>query len=546
MPTTEAFCGHAIRGKGGATKQSLTKAEIEAQGVVGLKGAEKKAWGRWVADVQSRGALAKVLKTGCFGGQSAAEKAVMLFINGKAGKGYTLKMNLGKPAVKWLLLAIKVAPHNAVVADMVRDLLGTQMFTGNLPVMEQWDPLYTGALEILEEIGNVALKPIFDQNNLGASMNDKVLQEHIIYHHLSPKDGGKPSQRLASPAFFDLLKDAYDYTDYTALPERKALVAFLLLCSLVSGEFSDAIDALRASLGNWCSAEVAGVKGFARCLVKLYADYYKLSSPRSQWVLDPLRCLLNGPNAVSMHAITAAISTHFGDGMLQCKNPFSLKEEKRADRNHLLLLHATIIFDAKKTIGALANGPTADRVFAAFKADTSHGLPTSQWNMLVDGGVAFLRSKMLTKVPAMVAAEIQFTMDAYMEGRTPMHWGYDIGRAGDASKLFANFNSGVIVMGEQGNSTTLYNACFSGHFAAVQHFLSASDSCIIDHVLTFTARGWLWRHALSLLPTPLQSVFVCISKNGLHQPLARLLPPRHAQMMQQRSATFHFCCSLCQ
>ena len=77
-------------------------------------------------------------------------------------------------------------------------------------------------------------------------------------------------------------------------------------------------------------------------------------------------------------------------------------------------------------------------------------------------------------------------------------------------------------------------------------FLSASDSCIIDHVLTFTARGWLWRHALSLLPTPLQSVFVCISKNGLHQPLARLLPPRHAQMMQQRSATFHFCCSLCQ
>lgn len=493
-----AFTGRVIHDGGrsrSVKKKTFAASEVLADGTVTLRGGEKRAYEAWLANVQSRKFLAGVLHP-AEGVQwfLSMEAETDGFESDDSDDGFSAIAYALPQAVQWTIMAIKVAPHNKAVKGLVRKLLGNKYFTGNLDLHNLWGTLYKGACEIMDQIGTLGLRPLFYQNNLGVYLSDQALGEYFTYHPTSPSVSGsrdqrkkKPSQRDVCPPFFELLEDL-DYDDYAALPERQALVAFLLLSSLINAEFEKCIEALRTSLGSWCTGTVAPVKGFARALVKLYADYYKLASPRAQWVLDSLRCLLLGPNVVSLHAITAAISNHFG-GFVQLKNPFALSEGERANRSHLLLINGTVVFDTKKTIGQLANGPAARGIFASFKADTLHGLPTSQWHNLVDAAIEFLCSGPLNKVPARLNAEIQFTLDAYGKCRDATHDAYDVQRAGKiggAERLLTNFNSGgerddedMYEMHMDGGSEPtpddLYEAALQNHPDLVQRFLDWGD-----------------------------------------------------------------------
>ena len=223
------------------------------------------------------------------------------------------------------------------------------------------------------------MKPLYSERSLGDRLDDDTLRQFFFYHQSSQhaKGGGKgkrvkPSQRLAMPEFFDFFNSSeqHNFSDLKRLPERRALVPMLLLAALIQPSFEDAVKRLVARLGDWCDASIAPVKGYARCLIKLYADYYHLPSPRSQWILDCLRCLLTGPSPAALHAIIAAISEEFG-GVVQIKNPFELAEEDQEARCFLLLINITVVFDVGKTIGELATGPAAEQVFADFKLATS-------------------------------------------------------------------------------------------------------------------------------------------------------------------------------
>lgn len=273
------------------------------------------------------------------------------------------------------------------------------------------------------------------------------------------------------PEFFDFFNSSeqHNFSDLKRLPERRALVPMLLLAALIQPSFEDAVKRLVARLGDWCDASIAPVKGYARCLIKLYADYYHLPSPRSQWILDCLRCLLTGPSPVALHAIIAAISEEFG-GVVQIKNPFELAEEDQEARCFLLLINITVVFDVGKTIGELATGPAAEQVFADFKLATSHGEPQDRWLSLVEDGIAVLQQPSLKDVPAQLAAELQCTLDAVAEGRALMHYPYDAKRSGGCQALYANFAGSGGAVEEEGES--LWWASLRGQMSVVKRFLA--------------------------------------------------------------------------
>ena len=476
-----AFSGYAIEAEVATGKKKKTKwktftlAEILGPGLVDLKDAEKDAWEEEKARIQTKEFVATVITAD----GEAAVKEVMLFINDEqdnASEDEELLDEQGALAVGWLVDALEVAPYSPGTVELIHELLAKRNFTANLAGMGQWETLVEGAQNILDKIGNLALQPLYEQNRLGAHLSDALLREHIMYHAASPHGSGqKPSQKLAMPEFFDFLQSRHDFEDYAELPERKCLLPTLMLAALIQGYFEIMIKKLQTKLGSWCKATVAPVKGYARCLVKLYADYLSLPSPRSQWLLDTLRCLLTGPNPTAMHAITAAIRTEFG-GVLQLKNPFSLPKNGRADRCHLLLLNSTVVFDSGKTIGELANGPAAEMVFAQFRGATNHGEPKGRWSLLVEDAIATLRDLAMANVPAKMGCEIQFTLDTMSEGRKLAHFAYDIARALTPERLFANFAGAAMDDSDsEEDEDDLFNASYEGQLSAVRELLENGE-----------------------------------------------------------------------
>lgn len=480
-----SHCGLAMQETQHSSSAALpgpSASDIAAAGVVKLTGLEAMSWGLRNANLRKK-SLSKVLAPD---GKAAAVKEVRWFFAATNADDEALLQH-GLDAVAWLIDAIECAPFSPATVKLIHKLLGTHAFTANLDFMDQWEILCEGCQNILNRIGKLALQPLFVQYKLGDRLSDAALRKYIIYHTASPQavaagggvgsagNGSKPSQVLASPKLFGLLQSRYDPADYATLPERRCLLPVLLLSALLQGQFEAAIKKLQAKLGSWCQAYIAPVKGYARCLVKLYADYYTLPPPRSQWVLDALRCLLTGPNPVAMYAIITEISNTFG-GHVQLKTPFSLPAKDRADRSHLLLLNSTVLFTSGKTIGELATGPMAEKVFASFKAALEHGECKSRWEMLVEDGISVLRDKALATVPAQLLVEIQFTLDAIASARGLMHFPYDMLRAGDCKRLYTNFKGAG---GEakddfdRGEETTLFGPCCVGDLVAVKKLLAS-------------------------------------------------------------------------
>lgn len=403
-----------------------------AAGKLALEGDAKAAWGAELANVLSAESVAKVIGAN---GEPAVEE-VALFIAGMHGDGETL-IKQGKPTTEWLIKALAIEPHKPKVSKLIRQLLAVDQYTGNLDFMQQWDPLVKGAEALLTWIGEFSLLPLFNQETLGQQLSDSVLRPYIRYS-LHAGIQAKPSQSYAVPAVVAFLEALYDYKNYGAVPERMSLLPFLILAQLLQQRFKSAITRLFVS-SSWCDVSVADVKGASRCIVKMYADYYALPSPKGQWLLDLLRCLLVVPNVPGLYSSIEAVGERFG-GYVQLKNPFSLPEGKRAERNHLLLLNGTIVYTSGVSIGELVNGTAADAVQAELMAGWKvSGEPMARWRNMVDSGFEVLRNEKLASEPASLCAEVQFTLGAVAESRHEMHGPYDIGRAGNASRLAANF-----------------------------------------------------------------------------------------------------------
>jgi ankyrin repeat protein len=263
-----------------------------------------------------------------------------------------------------------------------------------------------------------------------------------------------------------------DFEDPVVMAERVSLVTTLMYTALIQPKFAAGMELLRTSLGPWCSCSTAGVKGYARAYVKTNSDYKKLASPRAQWIMDPLRCLMTGPGVVSIYAILTGLSNQ-GDGLLQLKNPFALDDERREQRAHLLLMNGNIIFDAGMTIGELVTGSAAENVFADFGGLTDHGEPQERWVSMCKQARSILQHGSLVAVQASAGAEVQVTLDAVTTARGWMHYAYDCNRASTDIELYTNF-AGIGKKMEE-DEHDLYTAAFDGLVELVKEFLEDSD-----------------------------------------------------------------------
>jgi hypothetical protein len=465
------------------TFSTVTDADVLAKEKVTLKGADKAAWGAVESTLLSTKSVAAVLAAD---GNGAAVQAVTLFITGNVEFFNFAYPELIEAATEWLINAIALAPYEPAVSKLVRQLLAVDAYTLGLEHMGQWDRLVAGAHELLAKIGKGMLQTLYAQESLGDQLSDNTLQQYICCSLHVPEVGGvKPSQALAIPAVVAFLASTNDFEDYAALPERRCLMPVLVLACLLQPHFESAIGSRFESSG-WCKASVAPVKGASRCLVKMYADYLNLPSPRSQWLLDLLRCLLTAPNVPGIAYIIETISKQF-DGFVQLKNPFGLPEAKRADRNHLLLLNGTVIFDSGLTIGGLANGPAAEMVFAELMgAWQTSGEPLCRWRSMVQYGFDVLRAPKLATVPGKMCAEIQLALDAVAEARGLMHYPYDITRAGSFTRLHTSFTGTGPVSAEEykealGDATSLLNACHLGQAEIVKTLLENGEDVNQTH-----------------------------------------------------------------
>lgn len=477
-----AFCGRVVAGTAGVGGEAGPATDkVVADATVELQEAEQAKVVQMLVELQRKEGLAKVLAAD---GKSAAAGAVELFLAGQAGKGKKRK-NAGKAAVGWLVAAIELATHNDSAYDLSKALLGCSGFTVNLGGMQQWDTLRVGVQAIVEKVGRLMLAPLFEQYKLGDTLSDAVLLKYATFHSnapLHPEAGQGPprlSQRLAMPELFDLFESRCDFKDYAAMPERASLVAMLMLAALVQPHFEDVIKTIRTKLGGWCKYSVKKTKGYARVLIKLYSDYYQLASPRSQWIKDPLRCLLAGPNPVAMHAILAAVCAEF-DGVVQLKNPYSLHEDGRAQRNHLLMLSATVLVDVGKTIGELAVGQEAEEILAAFVASSDHGEPTVRWESLCKQGMALLRDPAVANVPARMLAEVQFTLNAMKDGKKYMQLPYDVLRSASDVELYTFFAGNNREWDEE-DAATVCLAAYRGQLDVVERLIAGgADANEVD------------------------------------------------------------------
>lgn len=429
-----------------AAAEVPSHADIVAFGAFGLEGSAKAVADAERARIASAVNVVKVLEAA----KEAPGEAVVLFIAGKQTDNAQLKRQ-SKAATDWLILALEIAPYDEVVASLVRNLLGTQRYTCNLEAVEQWEPLCTSAQALLGKVGDRMLEPLYDKHELADRMSDAALLSHVVFHPTTlhaaaaAKAVGVPipklSQEVAMPGLIAAMAKAYDFDDYAAMPEMTCLLAQTLLAQVIQPQFVQAITELFGAGSEataWCTASVAPVKGFARGYVKLYEDYLDLPSPRCQWVLDGLRCLLTAPNHLGVYWIMAALTNRFR-GIQQIKNPYPLSKKDRASRSNLLLVNAIILFDGDVTIGELVNGAEANRIFAEVASSTSHGQPQGRWERAVPAAVAWLRSAAVSKLPARMSAEIQVTFDATAVGRSIMHYLYDIARGGNPRAVYDNF-----------------------------------------------------------------------------------------------------------
>lgn len=460
-------------------KPPPTSEEILAEPKVALAGEHQAAAERYAADCKEK----MIVLLAKDDPKSASVKEVMDYIQGEAGSDKETRKQQSKVVTEWLVEALQAAPFSQALATLVKQLLGTYMYTVNLAFNGQWNPLRDACSIYMETLGTIALEPLYAQHNLQKALSNEVLAHYYTAHPQSPLGNQKATQALAFPELYASLREELDFEDPATMAEHIAAIAELFLASLLHAGFEEKMMGIMAALGaEWCSCTVADTKGFARVIVKLFKDYCSRPSPRTQFILDPLRSLITGPNALAVHAILHTVSKTFG-GVLQLKNGFDLDAKGRAARCHLLLINVTTVEDSGKTLAELLAGEGTQATFSALRASTGHGNPQSRWETLCDNMMEALqgiaaKNGAAGNAKVGIAVEVQVTMDVYSDVRGRAHYGYDVMRAYSVNDVLANFQgySDVATMMKEGDATSLWSACFRGQLVVAKQFAANGSS----------------------------------------------------------------------
>eukprot|EP00729_Bicosta_minor_P005606 gene5606-19228_t len=410
-------------------------------------------------------------------GSSGLAEAAAVFVEGRyERKDRAIKKQQSKAAVDWLIQAMQAAHLDQEIAEGVKKLLAVFDFTANLGARGQWQRLQVELGQAMAALGAKRLAPLFDQFDLGTVMSAKTISKLFSIHPLAANlDGQKPSQELAMPALFSLIRNEINFDDPAAFGQRVALYVMRILFVLLNDRFQKMIAKVAEKAG--CKYSGAAAKGYSRALVKLYKDYLKLSTPRAAFILDGLRALLTGDGVLSVHAAIGKLSELF-EGLIQVKDPFDLPLDEREARNHLLLVNVTGVFDPNTTVKDLLDEPATKPLLAKMHEVTeSAGEPNERHQRLFDEAVAVLRHPSLAAEQVKILVEVQITFTAYSDVKDEAHNMYDGSRAVDSNSLAAAFSG---LMEEEVVADDLESASSNGQLSAARRLvLEEGADCLV-------------------------------------------------------------------
>jgi hypothetical protein len=297
---------------------------------------------------------------------------------------------------------------------------------------------------------------------------------------------------------FMVLATALDFDDPAKLGDQVAAIVYQILFVLLNKLFQAAAQSVAMTTTTAAAAKSAspsrvatvgyegtGAKGIGRIIAKILADYAHRTSPRAAFVNDGLRCLLDGQSPADILSLIAGVETVFRGHTLQMKNPFSLPEAARKQRNHLLLLNMTVVFAPEGiTFGSLLSDPASKVLLADMRSSGPPGMPFDRWFRLFDQALGVLSLAALAGKPVAVTAEIQITPSWFKEVRGWAHGPYNVIRSASCKELRdtytragGEYGDGVGA-GSEGEATDFANACFLAQLTVAKRMVAAGGISI--------------------------------------------------------------------
>ena len=139
-----------------------------------------------------------------------------------------------------------------------------------------------------------------------------------------------------------------------------------------------------------------------------------------------------------MKRLIEALCDDFG-GAAKIKNLFSLPDEAKAGRFHLLSVMLTVPLDSGLTFGGMATDPATQGAWQDYIDHPAGGEPRGRWQALATRARDHLASAEVADAPVMILGEVQILLQDFVDIRKQMHEPYRVWRASNAQQLHDDF-----------------------------------------------------------------------------------------------------------
>ena len=326
------------------------------------------------------------------------------------------------PTVKWLASALTYSFLHKDIENAAVELLQSRL-APELQNLQQFLPLKEMLKERAEELGEL-LATVHYEQHLKLKLSDKRVSRAFKFHPLV-EGFDKVTNLLIVP---QLKGGAYcnprllDYDRRERMDEMAALQVVLLSAHACDDGFQSTMKELATPFADVHNGgfTAAPPKSFMRPYNKGVSEcdyrYDELPRAASQ-CKDGMRNMIVVRSVADLIGLVKAMSEKFG-GLGGLKNPFALSDEQKADRNHLLLMNITVIYEDELTYSEMfGKEPTKDMV--AEYTRKIQMLPRDRWNGSITKAIQLMTNDTVMKnekVKVLAEVQVLFEYDKVIRG----------------------------------------------------------------------------------------------------------------------------------
>eukprot|EP00040_Diaphanoeca_grandis_P031069 m.185090 g.185090 ORF g.185090 m.185090 type:complete len:773 (+) comp32218_c0_seq1:123-2441(+) len=381
----------------------------------------------------------------------------------------------GEAVLPWLIQAVKYSHLDPAIKNAVKQLLLKSNFTGNLQSLGCWNSLQNGMRTILDGLA-LRLLHRYNQLNLSVNLSDVALGKHTLPLHDVIRSRKMPDAPLSTSDLLPGISSHFDFECFEDCPERVFLILMQMIAEVVNAKFQAKLQELTRNFGI-PDDDLRGAppKKYARAMNKSQSDYVGRVPPRTGYNIDVIRSLLLLPDAASIITVLHALVKDF-NGIAQLKNLYSLPEDERAARFHLLTVMLTVVMDTGMTFGEMSKNPENRKIWEDFGKKVPTGEPRERWESMCGRALKYLNHTSIADEVVYVFGEVQIILKDDATVRHQMHTVYKVFRAETPDQLLADFLDSYGVRPKEVQSTSVFDAASRGQLSVVKQLLSQGQS----------------------------------------------------------------------